>query len=209
GQVPEPLAHRRRPPWVGAEQLDAAARRPDEVEQQPDRRRLPRAVGAEEAEHLACADREVEVGHPAVAAVELRQALDADDGRGRHAAKYVAPIGVAADAVHERRAHHGGEPQERRRAAMKKILIATDGSPAALEALEFGLDLAAEEEAEALVVHVVPSIDSVPSGGFGVPSGAIVHEITEDDRLPLERAVELAALKGLSITPEILGGPAG
>src|SRR5262249_22181609 len=72
--------------------------------------------------------------------------------------------------------------------------------------LEFGLDLAAEEEAEALVVHVVPSIDSVPSGGFGVPSGAIVHEITEDDRLPLERAVELAALKGLSITTEILVG---
>ena len=45
---------------------------------------------------------------------------------------------------------------------MKKILIATDGSPSAVEALEFGLDLAGEEEAEAIVVHVVPSIDSVP-----------------------------------------------
>ena len=89
---------------------------------------------------------------------------------------------------------------------MKKILIATDGSPPAVEALEFGLDLAAEEEAEALVVHVVPSIDSVPMGGFGMSSGAMVHEVTEDDRAPLEAAVELAAQKGLPITTEILVG---
>ena len=69
---------------------------------------------------------------------------------------------------------------------MKKILIATDGSPPSIEALEFGLDLAGEEEAEAIVVHVVPSIDSVPSGGFGMSHGAIVHEVSDEDRAPLD-----------------------
>ena len=89
---------------------------------------------------------------------------------------------------------------------MKKILIATDGSPPSIEALEFGLDLAAEEEAEAIVVHVVPSIDSVPAGGFGMSHGAIVHEVTDDDRAPLDAAVELAAEKGLAVTTELLRG---
>ena len=54
---------------------------------------------------------------------------------------------------------------------MKKILIATDGSPTSLEALEFGLDLAGEEEAEAFVAHVVPALDTVPAGGFGISPG--------------------------------------
>jgi nucleotide-binding universal stress UspA family protein len=89
---------------------------------------------------------------------------------------------------------------------MKKILIATDGSPSAVEALEFGLDLAGEEEAEAIVVHVVPSIDSIPVGGFGMAHGAVVHEMTDDDREPLEQAVELAAGKGLPVTIELLVG---
>ena len=90
---------------------------------------------------------------------------------------------------------------------MKKILIATDGSPSAVEALEFGLDLAGEEEAEAIVVHVVPSIDSVAAGGFGMSQGAITHEVTSEDRAPLEQAVELAAEKGLAVTTELLRGP--
>ena len=88
---------------------------------------------------------------------------------------------------------------------MKKILIATDGSPPSLEALEFGLDLAAEEEAETLVVHVVPSIDSVPAGGFGMSHGALVHEVTRT-QAPLDTAVELAAEKGLAVKTELLRG---
>jgi nucleotide-binding universal stress UspA family protein len=89
---------------------------------------------------------------------------------------------------------------------MKKILIATDGSPSSIEALEFGLDLAGEEEAEAIVVHVVPSIDAIPAAGFGMAHGGVVHEVTDDDREPLEQAVELAAEKGLAITTELLVG---
>ena len=89
---------------------------------------------------------------------------------------------------------------------MKKILIATDGSPSAVEALEFGLDLAGEEEAEAIVVHVVPSIDAIPAGSYGMAQAAITHDVTDDDRLPLEQAVELAAEKGLPVTTELLVG---
>ena len=89
---------------------------------------------------------------------------------------------------------------------MKKILIATDGSPSAIEALEFGLDLAGEEEAEAIVVHVVPSIDAIPAGSYGMAQAAITHDVTDDDRLPLEQAVELAAEKGLPVTTELLVG---
>jgi nucleotide-binding universal stress UspA family protein len=89
---------------------------------------------------------------------------------------------------------------------MERILIATDGSPPSIEALEFGLDLAGEEEAEAIVVHVVPSIDSVPAGGFGMSHGAIVHELSDVDTAPLDIAVEIAAEKGLAVTTDLLRG---
>ena len=91
-------------------------------------------------------------------------------------------------------------------ADVNRILIATDGSPSAVEALEFGLDLAGEEEAEAVVVHVVRSIDPLPVGGFGMAYGAVSHEVTSADREPLEQAVELAAEKGLPVTTELLCG---
>lgn len=37
-----------------------------------------------------------------------------------------------------------------------KILIATDGSPSALDAVEFGLDLAQEQGAWPVFIHVAP-----------------------------------------------------
>jgi len=43
--------------------------------------------------------------------------------------------------------------------AMKKILIATDGSPASREATAFGLELAEEHAAEVTFVHVAPVLD--------------------------------------------------
>src|SRR5262245_22542982 len=89
---------------------------------------------------------------------------------------------------------------------MKKILIATDGSPSSIEALEFGLDLAAEEEAETLVVHVVQSVDAVTTAGLGMSQGAHIHDITELDRAPLDHAVELAAERGLAVTTTLLRG---
>jgi nucleotide-binding universal stress UspA family protein len=91
---------------------------------------------------------------------------------------------------------------------MKKILIATDGSPAAVEAVEFGLELAADEGAKAIVVHVVPSFDSYPMGGFGLSPGAITHEMTAVDRAPVAEALELATEKGVEAEGELLRGTA-
>ena len=51
---------------------------------------------------------------------------------------------------------------------MKRILIATDGSPSAQGAVDFGLELAAEQDAVATFVLVVPAVDVAPTGGFGL-----------------------------------------
>ena len=61
---------------------------------------------------------------------------------------------------------------------MDRILIATDGSPSAQEAVDFGLELAADQGAAVTFVHVVPAVDVVPAGGFGL-TGAVPHELTE------------------------------
>jgi nucleotide-binding universal stress UspA family protein len=115
-------------------------------------------------------------------------------------------IGAGADGAARARPDHGAV--ERKGAnAMKKIMIAVDGSPASTEALEFGLDLAAEEAARALVVHVAPAIDSVPAGGFGMSHGAVVHELTDADRAPLDLAQAMAAEQRVAVTTVLLRGP--
>ena len=52
---------------------------------------------------------------------------------------------------------------------MNRILIATDGSPSAQEAVDFGLELAADQGATVTFVHVVPAIDVVPSAASASP----------------------------------------
>ena len=64
---------------------------------------------------------------------------------------------------------------------MKRILVATDGSPSSTEAVAFGVELATEHEAELIFVHVVPTLDIVPATGFGGISGAFPHEPSEHD----------------------------
>lgn len=88
---------------------------------------------------------------------------------------------------------------------MKRILIATDGSPSAREAVEFGLELAAEQDAVPTFVHVVPAVDVLPGGGFGVTT-ARVHDVTETDRAPLEEAAEIAAEHGIHARSRLLQG---
>ena len=90
---------------------------------------------------------------------------------------------------------------------MKRILIATDGSEPSTEALEFGLQLAADEDATAIVVHVVPALDTVPVGGFGISAGGLVHEVTDEDQGLLAEAVELAKPRGVQVETETLRGP--
>jgi nucleotide-binding universal stress UspA family protein len=89
---------------------------------------------------------------------------------------------------------------------MKRILIATDGSAPAHEALEFGLDLAAEQDAETFVVHVAPIVDPMPYGGFGYFAPALLHEFDEHDRGLLTEAAEFAAEKRVDVKTKLLQG---
>ena len=79
---------------------------------------------------------------------------------------------------------------------MNKILVATDGSDSAAEALEFGIELAAEHDAELILVHVVPAVDVVPASGFGI-GGAFPHEPSVEDRALLEDAAAVAEEHGV------------
>jgi len=88
---------------------------------------------------------------------------------------------------------------------MKTILIATDGSDSAREAVELGLELAAEQHARPVVAHVAPQVDVVPSGDFGM-TGAQEHELTDYDWIPLEEARTLAAERGIEVETEMLRG---
>jgi nucleotide-binding universal stress UspA family protein len=90
---------------------------------------------------------------------------------------------------------------------MNRILIATDGSPSAGEAVEFGLQLASEQDAEAIFVHVAPSFDVAPVYGFGM-SGVMPHELTTADRAALDAAADLAERKGVRARTELLSGEA-
>ena len=88
---------------------------------------------------------------------------------------------------------------------MKRILVATDGSPSALEATRFGIELAAEHEAELVVAHVVPEIDVVPATVLQI-GGVFPHEPTAHDHELLEDAGALAAEQGVTATTALLRG---
>jgi nucleotide-binding universal stress UspA family protein len=108
-----------------------------------------------------------------------------------------APRPVTRDCVHNHRS---------KKEAAVKIVIATDGSDSAREALEFGLDLAAEQDATACVVHVAPSVDAMPCASFMVLTPSIPHELCEHDREPLNEAVQIASEKGVDVETELLKG---
>jgi nucleotide-binding universal stress UspA family protein len=88
---------------------------------------------------------------------------------------------------------------------MKRILIATDGSPASQEAVEFGVAVAAEHDAAVVFVHVVPRLDRVPMSGFAMV-GARPHELTEHDRQALGEAEAVAELHGVRARSKVLIG---
>jgi len=88
---------------------------------------------------------------------------------------------------------------------MKKILIATDGSPASGEAIGFGLELAREHEAEVTFVHVVPVLDASFANAVSV-SATVPRKIGELDRRPLDEALALAAEQEIEAKGELLWG---
>jgi nucleotide-binding universal stress UspA family protein len=88
---------------------------------------------------------------------------------------------------------------------MKKILIATDGSASAREAVEVGLELAFEQDARVTVVHVAPLLDVYPWSGVGVTS-AFPHELTNADRAPLLEADELGRERAIDVETVLVRG---
>ena len=93
---------------------------------------------------------------------------------------------------------------------MKNILIATDGSASSAEAVEFGVELAAEHEAKVIFVYVSPVLDAIPMAGFGMAGGIphVPHELDAFDRAPLEDAEETAAREGVEASSKLLVGNA-
>ena len=89
---------------------------------------------------------------------------------------------------------------------MKTILIATDGSPSALQAIELGLELAEEEDAQPVFVHVAPTKEFRPVAGIGMAPVAVPHELAEADRAPLDEAARIAEERGLDATTKLLTG---
>ena len=88
---------------------------------------------------------------------------------------------------------------------MKRILIATDGSAAAHQALELGVDLARHEEAAVAIVHVIPSSGVVPMDGFGLV-GRVPYEATEADEAVLDDALAVANREGVPAISKLLHG---
>lgn len=88
---------------------------------------------------------------------------------------------------------------------MKRILIATDGSAAAREAVDFGIELASHEEADVSFVHVVPLAELVSANGFGLV-GSTPYDPTEWDRQLLVEVRAAAAKLGVHAEAVLLRG---
>jgi nucleotide-binding universal stress UspA family protein len=88
---------------------------------------------------------------------------------------------------------------------MTTIVIATDGSPAAHEAVEYGLELAVEEQAHAVLVQVMPPTDwtRLDRGGTLKP---LADEIRLREAPALSEAAELALERGVTFTTEVVAG---
>src|SRR5688500_16628520 len=88
------------------------------------------------------------------------------------------------------------EDRTREGGAMKNIVIATDGSPSAAEAVAVGLELAQEQGADVTFVHVLPPDTFV--GGRPGPTHARPHHVGMDEsELALAEAAEAADAAGV------------
>ena len=89
---------------------------------------------------------------------------------------------------------------------MKRILVATDGSLTATDAIGFAIDFASARDAELIFVHVVPTIDVASSAAFDNPGIAVPHEPTERDHVLLQEASAVAVEHGVNARTVLLGG---
>lgn len=87
---------------------------------------------------------------------------------------------------------------------MKHILIATDGSPSAQEAVEAGLELAKEQGADVTFLHVTPAEEI--RGGRGGAHALTHREEIDESETALEEAAEAAGAAGVSYALERFAG---
>ena len=88
---------------------------------------------------------------------------------------------------------------------MKSILIATDGSAEAGRAVELGLELAAEHDAQVILLHVLPPEAWEWHGRAPVFPRPVEHRAGEDTSV-LAPASQLAADRGIPATAELVAG---
>jgi nucleotide-binding universal stress UspA family protein len=88
---------------------------------------------------------------------------------------------------------------------VKNIVIATDGSPSAEEAVGVGIELAAEQGAAVTLVHVLPADEFVVAGRTGhIPKA---HRVDMDEsEVALHEAADAAQEAGLEYTLERISG---
>ena len=82
------------------------------------------------------------------------------------------------------------------------ILVATDGSRPAAEAVDFAIELAAEHDSALIIVHVVRVLDFVNDDAED-EGYAVFHEPTPRDHLVLAEAQERAAERGVDATTSL------
>jgi nucleotide-binding universal stress UspA family protein len=87
---------------------------------------------------------------------------------------------------------------------VKQILIATDGSPSAQEAVDVGLELAKEQGADVTFVHVTPAEDI--SGGRGGAHALTHRDEIDDSETALKEAANAADAAGVSYELERFSG---
>ena len=88
---------------------------------------------------------------------------------------------------------------------MKSILIATDGSPSAQEAVEVGLELAVEQGADVIFVHVAAP-DSFANTRLASGRPLPHHEPVDESETALNAAAAAAEEAGVSYTLERISG---
>jgi nucleotide-binding universal stress UspA family protein len=89
---------------------------------------------------------------------------------------------------------------------MKQILIATDGSPSAQEAVDVGLELAKEQGADVTFVHVTFSEEAKMARGGSGPHAYTHAEPVDESETALREAGEAAEEAGISYALEHLAG---
>jgi nucleotide-binding universal stress UspA family protein len=90
---------------------------------------------------------------------------------------------------------------------MRRILIATDGSPPTADAIRVGLDLAVEQDAAVTFVHVVSPAFATPSERLA--TATLLRPVPlYEDTLALDTAAELASDAGVDAEVVIVAGDA-